>query len=109
LRAARSPSAGRLAALPLAGAFAALLFGCGAGSKPPPAEPKGIHSPPLAQLTSQQLRALSMQCQQYTPDQSMRGPYDAGYCEKAIAAWSDAPLQLIQIEKPAAGAPASSP
>jgi len=98
-----------MAALSLAGTLASLLFGCGGSSKPPPIEPKGIHKPPLAQLTSPQLRALSMQCEQYTPDQSMRGPYDADYCEKAIAAWSDAPLQMIQIEKPGAAAPASSP
>jgi hypothetical protein len=95
--------------LSLAGAFAALLFGCSGGSQPPPNEPKGIHRPPLAQLTSQQLRALSMQCEKYTPDQTMRGPYDADYCEKAIAAWSDAPLQMIQIEKTGTAAPASRP
>jgi hypothetical protein len=98
-----------MTAVPLAGAFAWLLFGCSGGSKPPPSEPKGIHRPPLAQLTSEQLRALSMQCESYTPDQSMRGPYDADYCEKAIAAWSDAPLQMLPLEKAPAGGPASSP
>jgi hypothetical protein len=97
-----------VAALSLAGTFALLLPGCGS-PKPPPPEPKGIHSPPITKMTSQQLRALSMQCQKYTPEQSMRGPYDADYCEKAMAAWSDAPLQMIQIEKTPAGAPASSP
>jgi len=50
-----------------------------------------------------------MECEKYTPDQTMRGPYDADYCEKAIAAWSDAPLQMIQIEKTGTAAPASRP
>jgi hypothetical protein len=45
-----------------------------------------------------------MRCEKYPPDKSSRGPYDAKYCESAIAAWSDAPLQMIQIDKPAPAA-----
>jgi hypothetical protein len=63
------------------------------------AAPLVIHSPPIAQLATEQLRSLSMECEKYVPDKSTRGPYDAAYCEEAIAAWSDSPLQMLPIIK----------
>jgi hypothetical protein len=59
--------------------------------------PELIHSPPLRGLNPTQLRALSMECEKYLPGRMARGPYDAAYCEAAIAAWSDSPIQMIQI------------
>jgi hypothetical protein len=74
----------------------------------PPAGPPLIHSPPIAQLPAEQLRSLSMECEKYVPDKSARGPYDAAYCEEAIAAWSDSPLQMIPIlPKPDSPKPSS--
>jgi hypothetical protein len=76
--------------------------GCGHDAPAPapaPAAPRLIHSPPIAQLSPQQLRSLSMECQKYEPDKSTRGPYDAAYCEDAIAAWADSPLQIVPINK----------
>jgi hypothetical protein len=61
------------------------------------AMPRLIHSPPIAQLSPEQLRSLSMECEKYSPDKSSRGPYDAAYCEDAIAAWADSPLQIVPI------------
>ena len=61
------------------------------------------HSPPVSRLDPQQLRTLAMECQQYSPNNSMRGRYDAAYCEEAIAAWGDSPLQMVII------APAKTP
>jgi hypothetical protein len=55
------------------------------------------HSPPVARLDPQQLRSLSMECEEYSPNNSMRGRYDAAYCEEAIAAWGDSPLQMVII------------
>jgi hypothetical protein len=80
------------------------LTGCGrdSGRSAVPkqaAEPRLIHSPAITQLTPQQLRSLSMECEKYSPDKSTRGPYDAAYCEDAIAAWGDSPLQIIPIPK----------
>jgi len=40
-----------------------------------------------------------MRCQKYEPDKSARGPYDAAYCDEAIAAWADSPLQIVPINK----------
>jgi hypothetical protein len=89
-----------------AAAFSSLLIGCGGDSTPkPPVQSKAINTPPIAKLTPQQLRGLSMRCEKYVPDQSTRGPYDAKYCEDAIAAWADAPLQMIQIPQVPAPAP----
>jgi hypothetical protein len=79
-------------------AFSAALTGCGRDTGQP-AVPKLIHSPPITQLAAQQLRSLSMECEKYVPDKSTRGPYDAAYCEDAIAAWADSPLQLVPIGK----------
>ena len=50
-------------------------------------------------LTPEELRALSMECEKYSPDKSTRGPYDAAYCEDAIAAWADSPLQMVPIPR----------
>jgi hypothetical protein len=55
------------------------------------------HSPPVARLDPQRLRSLSMECEQYSPNNSMRGRYDAAYCAEAIAAWGDSPLQMVII------------
>jgi hypothetical protein len=85
-------------------AFGAAVTGCDDGrpaSPAPPAASQFIHAPSISQLTNQQLRALSMDCEKYSPDKSARGPYDAAYCDAAIAAWGDAPIQLITI-KPSA-------
>jgi hypothetical protein len=65
--------------------------------------PELIHAPPLRELNPKQLHALSMECEKYLPGRMARGPYDAAYCEAAIAAWSDSPIQMIQIP-PAPGA-----
>src|ERR1700722_19887832 len=99
--------------------FGAALSGCGrqpgraqvqsppAAPSPPPG-PTLIHSPPIAQLPAEQLRSLSMECEKYVPDKSARGPYDAAYCEEAIAAWSDSPLQIVPIPpKPDSPKPSS--
>jgi hypothetical protein len=40
-----------------------------------------------------------MECEKYSPDKSTRGPYEAAYCEDAIAAWADSPLQMVPIPK----------
>ena len=39
-----------------------------------------------------------MDCEKYPRHDSARGRYDAAYCEEAIAAWSDAPLQMIPMD-----------
>jgi hypothetical protein len=76
--------------------FSAACIGCGGGS--PDIAPLRLgHSPPVKRLTPQQLRDLSMECQKYPPRDSMRGRYDAAYCEDAIAAWGDEPLQIVTI------------
>jgi hypothetical protein len=74
-----------------------------------PAAPRLIHSPPIRQLVPEQLRALSMECEKYAPEKSARGPYEAAYCEEAIAAWSDSPLQMIPIPMDKDGATRTSP
>jgi hypothetical protein len=90
----------------------AALTGCGRDSGQPhtpgqpalPAQsstPGLIRSPPIAQLAAEQLRSLSLECQKYPADEPSRGPYDAAYCEAAIAAWADAPLQMVPIIKEA--------
>jgi hypothetical protein len=55
------------------------------------------HNPPIARLNAEHLKALSLECEKYPLHDSMRGPYDAAYCEEAIAAWGDSPLQMINI------------
>ena len=88
------------------GAAGVGLIGCsgsGSGSGNELAPIRLAHSPPVARLDPQQLRSLSMECEQYSPNNSMRGRYDAAYCEEAIAAWGDSPLQMGII------APAKTP
>jgi len=82
-------------ALSLAGVLAA----CSRAPAPPARadEPSLIHSPPIKQLDLKQLKALSMECERYLPGQFARGPYDAAYCQAAIDAWGDAPLQMVRI------------
>jgi hypothetical protein len=55
------------------------------------------HDPPIARLTAEQLRSLSMECERYAPKDSMRGRYDAKYCDDAMAAWGDSPLQMVTL------------
>ena len=91
----------RCACLLLIGALAASVAGCGRDSGSAPlAESPFIHSPPIKALTREQLRALSMECERYTPTQTQRGPYDAAYCRTAIDAWSDAPLESVGVIEP---------
>jgi hypothetical protein len=85
-------------ACPLLIVFCAAGLGCG-GDSADLAPVRLIHSPPVAQLSAQQLRSLSMECEKYTPNGSMRGRYDAAYCDDAMAAWSDSPLQMVPIQK----------
>jgi len=92
--------------------FSTTLTACGgdAGQPRQPPATRLIHSPPIGQLAPPQLRALSMECEKYTPDGSTRGPYDSAYCDDAIAAWGDSPLQIVTIDKGAATlAPAKIP
>ena len=84
--------------------FCLPLSGCGSDSGPVVAPPQSsvptlIHSPPIKQLTAQQLRSLSMECEKYSADKTARGPYDTAYCEAAMAAWADAPLQIVPLKK----------
>lgn len=81
-----------------------LLFVCSAAFAGCGGDPKDLtalrlrHGPPIGRLSTAQLRALSMECEQYSPKNSMRGRYDAAYCEEAIAAWGDSPLQIVVID-----------
>ncbi len=84
-----------LRTLALAGALAAC-----SRAPPPQARAEGptlIHMPPIKQLNLAQLKALSIECEKYLPWQFARGPYDAAYCQTAIDAWGDAPLQMVRI------------
>ena len=73
------------------------LAGCGRNSADL-APIRLTHQPSVSQLTAEQLRALSMDCEKYRRHDSARGRYDAAYCEDAIAAWSDAPLQMVPMD-----------
>ena len=75
------------------------LAGCG-GNSPDLAPIRLRHKPPVDRLTAEQLRSLSMECEKYPPNKSARGRYEAAYCEEAIAAWSDAPLQMVPMINP---------
>ena len=50
-----------------------------------------------------------MACEKYPADKSAREPYDAAYCEEAMAAWADAPLQIVPIKKAVTTRDASAP
>jgi hypothetical protein len=85
-------------ARPLLILLCATCPGCG-GDSADLAPARLIHAPPVGQLNPQQLRSLSMECERYAPNGSMRGRYDAAYCDEAMAAWSDSPLQMVPIQK----------
>jgi hypothetical protein len=90
----------------------ALLSACGGGAAPPaakPGVPTLIHSPPLSKLSDAQLRSLSMECEKYAPDKTARGPYDAAYCEAAMAAWADAPIQMLPFKQGGSTPQSSAP
>jgi hypothetical protein len=95
LCAALTAAAG-LAGLAALAALAGGLSGCG-GDSGELAPIRLKHSPPVGRLDPQELRSLSMECEKYPPNNSMRGRYDAVYCEQAIAAWGDSPLQMVII------------
>src|ERR1700722_3851415 len=102
----REPGRAGVPSSPAAPSSTAALSSPAAPSQPP--GPTLIHSPPIAQLPAAQLRSLSMECEKYVPDKSARGPYDAAYCEEAIPAWSDSPLQIVPIPpKPDSPKPSS--
>ncbi|MEP6886111.1 MAG: hypothetical protein ABJC66_15295 [Gammaproteobacteria bacterium] len=87
--------------LPLVGI---LLSACGgsnhsSGNAAELAPIRLTHSPPVATLDPHQLRSLSMECEKHPSHSSMRGRYDAAYCEEAIAAWGDSPLQMVIIDR----------
>src|ERR1700679_656951 len=70
----------------------------GCGGDPADLAPVRLrHEPPIGQMTPEQLRALSIDCEKYPAKDSMRGRYDGRYCEDAIAAWGDSPLQMIPL------------
>ncbi len=76
---------------------------CGQAPAPPAATSRLIDTPPIAKLTPDQLHGLATRCGRYPPDGPARGPYDAGYCEAAIAAWSDSPIQMLRLSDQPAG------
>jgi len=87
-------------------AFAWLVLGvvaCGQAPAPPAATSRLIDTPPISKLRPDQLHGLATRCGRYTADGTGRGPYDARYCEAAIAAWSDSPIQMLRLsDQPAA-------
>jgi hypothetical protein len=42
----------------------------------------------MAMLTTAQLGAITAECLKYPPNQATRGPYDAAYCDQALAAYN---------------------
>jgi len=87
--------ADRRAALALG--WVAWLAACGQAPAPPPATSRLINTPPIAKLNPDQLRGLAARCNRYAPEGPARGPYEAKYCEDAIAAWSDSPIQMLRL------------
>jgi hypothetical protein len=89
-----------------AAVFSLLVLGlaaCGQAPAPPAVKSRLISAPPIAKLTPDQLHGLARRCDRYPPDGPARGPYDAQYCEAAIAAWSDSPIQMLRLpDQPAA-------
>jgi hypothetical protein len=73
------------------------LAACGQAPAPPAARSRLINQPPIAKLNPDQLHGLATRCARYPPDGPARGPYDAKYCEAAIAAWSDSPIQMLRL------------
>jgi hypothetical protein len=70
---------------------------CEQAPAPPAATSRLIDTPPISKLTPDQLHGLATRCGRYTADGAARGPYDARYCEAAIAAWSDSPIQMLRL------------
>jgi hypothetical protein len=70
---------------------------CGQAPAPPAATSRLIDTPPISKLTPDQLHGLATRCGRYAADGPARGPYDARYCEAAIAAWSDSPIQMLRL------------
>ena len=70
---------------------------CGQAPAPPAPTSRLINTPPISKLTPDQLHGLATRCGRYTADAAARGPYDARYCEAAIAAWSDSPIQMLRL------------
>jgi hypothetical protein len=70
---------------------------CGQAPAPPAATSRLIDSPPIAKLNPDQLHGLATRCERYTAPGPARGPYDARYCEAAIAAWADSPIQMLPL------------
>jgi hypothetical protein len=88
----------------------AALTGCGGDRHSAELMPlRLLHAPPVGQLTTEQLRSLSMDCSQYPQKGDMRGRYDAAYCDQATAAWSDSPLQMVTLPVTPPAAPAARP
>jgi hypothetical protein len=84
--------------LSTAAAIALLLGLAGCDRAPPPsAKSQLINTPPIGKLRPDQLHGLANRCERYTPSGAARGPYDAKYCEDAIAAWSDSPIQMLTL------------
>ena len=76
---------------------------CGQAPAPPAATSRLIDTPPISKLNPDQLHGLATRCGRYPVDGLARGPYDARYCEAAIAAWSDSPIQMLPLsDRPAA-------
>jgi hypothetical protein len=77
------------------------LLGCERSAPPPGSTSRLINTPALSKLTPDQLHGLAKRCERYTPEGPARGPYDAKYCEDALAAWADSPIQMLTLPKDA--------
>jgi hypothetical protein len=89
----------------LLGLFGWLILGvaaCGQAPVPPAATSRLINTPPITKLSPDQLHGLASRCGRYPPSGSARGPYDAEYCEAALAAWADSPIQMLPLFNPPA-------
>jgi hypothetical protein len=73
------------------------LAACSQAPAPPPAASRFVDTPPVERLTPDQLHDLAKRCDRYPPEGPARGPYDAKYCEAALAAWSDSPIQMLRL------------
>jgi HEAT repeat protein len=59
-----------------------------------------IDGPPIDHLSKEQLESLFADCQKYPAKKTARGPYGAAYCEAAITAWGNLPLEVVPIRPP---------
>ena len=78
--------------------------GCG-GDSADLAPARLLHAPAVGRLNPEQLRALSMDCEKYPVHGTFRGRYEAAYCDAAMAAWSDSPLQMVPVPAQTVPAP----